>query len=53
MTATKEKKEKKPEEEYTYRETPEAMQERLFKAKLAAMEKAMQGEKVRYKPNSD
>jgi hypothetical protein len=35
------------------RETPEAMQKRMFEAKLAAMEKAMKGEKVRYKSNRD
>ena len=40
-------------EEVTSRESPDAMDKRLFKAKLAAMEKAMKGEKVRYKSNRD
>tara|TARA_B100000902_G_scaffold319302_1_gene311481 strand:+ start:475 stop:738 length:264 start_codon:yes stop_codon:yes gene_type:complete len=40
-------------QELTSRETPEAMQERMFEAKLAAMEKAMKGEKVRYKSKRD
>jgi hypothetical protein len=40
-------------QELTSRETPEAMQERMFEAKLTAMEKAMKGEKVRYKSNRD
>ena len=40
-------------EEATSRETPEAMQKRMFEAKLAAMEKAMKGEKVRYKSKRD
>ena len=35
------------------RETPEAMQKRMFEAKLAAMEKAMKGKKVRYKSKRD
>ena len=35
------------------RETPEAMQKRMFEAKLAAMEKAMKGEKIRYKSKRD
>jgi hypothetical protein len=37
----------------TSRETPEAMDKRLFEAKLAAMEKAMKGEKIRYKSKRD
>jgi hypothetical protein len=37
----------------TSRETPEAMEKRMFEAKLAAMEKAMKGEKVRYKSKRD
>jgi hypothetical protein len=40
-------------QELTSRETPEVMQERMFEAKLAAMEKAMKGEKVRYKSKRD
>jgi hypothetical protein len=40
-------------EEVTSRETPEAMEKRMFEAKLAAMEKAMKGEKVRYKSKRD
>ena len=40
-------------EQLTSRETPDAMEKRLFKAKLAAMEKAMKGEKVRYKSKRD
>ena len=40
-------------EEVTSRETPEDMEKRMFEAKLAAMEKAMKGEKVRYKSNRD
>ena len=40
-------------EEVTSRETPDAMQKRIFKAKIAAMEKAMKGEKVHYKSNRD
>ena len=40
-------------EEITSRESPEAMQKRMFEAKLTAMEKAMKGEKVRYKSNRD
>ena len=40
-------------EEVTSREAPEAMQKRMFEAKLAAMEKAMKGEKVRYKSKRD
>jgi hypothetical protein len=39
--------------EVTSRETPDAMQKRMFEAKLAAMEKAMKGEKIRYKSNRD
>jgi hypothetical protein len=37
----------------TSRETPEAMDKRLFEAKLAAMDKAMKGEKIRYKSKRD
>ena len=40
-------------EEVTSRESPDAMDKRLFKAKLAAMDKAMKGEKIRYKSNRD
>ena len=40
-------------EEVTSREAPEAIQKRMFEAKLAAMEKAMKGEKVRYKSKRD
>jgi hypothetical protein len=40
-------------EEVTSRESPDAMDKRLFKAKLAAMEKAMKGEKIRYKSKRD
>ena len=40
-------------EEFTSRESPDAMEKRLFKAKLAVMEKAMKGEKIRYKSNRD
>jgi len=40
-------------EQLTSRETPDAMQKRMFEAKLAAMEKAMKGEKIRYKSNRD
>ena len=40
-------------EQLTSRETPDAMEKRLFKAKLAAMDKAMNGEKIRYKSNRD
>jgi hypothetical protein len=40
-------------EQITSRETPDAMQKRMFEAKLAAMEKAMKGEKIRYKSNRD
>jgi len=40
-------------EQLTSRETPDAMEKRLFKAKLAAMDKAMNGEKNRYKSNRD
>jgi hypothetical protein len=40
-------------EQLTSRETPDAMEKRLFKAKLAAMDKAMKGEKIRYKSNRD
>jgi hypothetical protein len=39
--------------EVTSHETPDAMQKRMFEAKLAAMEKAMKGEKIRYKSNRD
>lgn len=47
------KKEKKQEEEYTSRESWNDMQKRMFEAKLVVMEKAMKGEKVRYKSNRD
>ena len=40
-------------EEVTSRESPDAMDKRLFKAKLAAMDKAMKGEKIRYTSNRD
>jgi hypothetical protein len=40
-------------EQLTSRETPDTMQKRMFEAKLAAMEKAMKGEKIRYKSNRD
>lgn len=53
MTDKKEKNEKKQEEEYPSRESWDVMQRRLFNAKLAVMEKAMKGEKVRYKSNRD
>lgn len=48
------KKEKKQEEEYvSSRDTWNVMQKRMFEAKLAVMEKAMKGEKVRYKSSRD
>jgi hypothetical protein len=40
-------------EEVTSRESPDAMDKRLFKAKLAVMDKAMKGEKIRYTSNRD
>ena len=40
-------------EEVTSRESPDAMEKRMFEAKLTAMEKAMKGEKVRYKSKRD
>jgi len=40
-------------EEVTSRESPDAMDKRLFKAKLAAMDKAMKGEKIRYTSKRD
>ena len=40
-------------EEVTSRESPDAMDKRLFKAKLAAMDKSMKGEKIRYTSNRD
>ena len=40
-------------EEVTSRESPDAMDKRMFKAKLAAMDKAMKGEKIRYKSKRD
>jgi len=40
-------------EQVTSRETPDDMEKRLFKAKLAAMDKAMKGEKIRYTSNRD
>jgi len=40
-------------EEVTSRESPDAMDKRLFKAKLAAMDKAMKSEKIRYTSNRD
>ena len=40
-------------EEVTSRESSDAMDKRLFKAKLAAMDKAMKGEKIRYTSNRD
>ena len=40
-------------EEITSRETPDAMQKRMFEAKIAAMNEAMKGEKVRYKSKRD
>ena len=36
-------------EEITSRESPDAMQKRMFEAKIAAMNEAMKGEKIRYK----
>ena len=38
-------------EEITSRESPDAMQKRMFEAKIAAMNEAMKGEKVRHKSN--
>jgi len=38
-------------QELTSRETPEAMQERMFEAKLAAMEKAMKVKRFVTSPN--
>ena len=40
-------------EQVTSRETPDDMEKRQFKAKLAAMDKAMKGEKIRYTSNRD
>ena len=40
-------------EEVTSRESPDAMDKRLFKAKLAVMDKTMKGEKIRYTSNRD
>ena len=40
-------------EEITSRETPDAMQKRMFEAKIAAMNGAMKGEKIRYKSKRD
>jgi len=40
-------------EEVTSRESPDAMDKRMFEAKLAAMDKAMKGEKIRYKSKRD
>ena len=40
-------------EEITSRESPDAMQKRMFEAKIAAMNEAMKGEKVRYKSKRD
>ena len=40
-------------EEVTSRESPDAMDKRLFKAKLAAMDKAMKSEKIRYTSKRD
>ena len=40
-------------EEITSRESPDAMQKRMFEAKIAAMNEAMKGEKIRYKSKRD
>ena len=40
-------------EEITSRESPDAMQKRIFEAKIAAMNEAMKGEKIRYKSKRD